>query len=400
MKHFSISALPVRNKTILLRVDYNVPIKDGKVLDNGRIKVSLPTIKYLLQQQCKIVVATHLGRPEGKVMPTLRVDPLAKELQKLLPKEKIIKLDDCMGKEIKERIFSGQQREIFMLENLRFYAEEEANDRMFAHSLASLAEVYINDAFANCHRAHASVHAITSFLPSAAGLLVEKELTYLHQALNPKHPAVWILGGGKLDKVDLLQQALRKADYILLGGALPFPFLKAKGIEIGMSKVDLKSVEAAKRIMSNRDAKKIIFPLDFVSALSFSAKAKKNVVFANQIPKHEIALDLGPQTIELFKRYLRKAETIVWNGPLGYYEWAAFSTATKEIGRCLGKLTATAIAGGGETTEAIEKFGLAHNFTHLSTGGGASVAYLSGQELPALKALEENYKKFKKKLGQ
>lgn len=398
MNYFLISTLPLANKVVLVRVDYNVPLKGGKVLDNTRIKASLQTIKYLLQQQCTVVLATHLGRPEGRFVKELKVNPLAEELQRLLPREKITKLDDCIGKEIKEKIIAGKRGEIFLLENLRFYAEEEADDQVFAHSLASLAEIYINDAFANCHRPHASVHAITHFLPSAAGFLVEKELTYLRKALNPERPAIWILGGGKLDKVDLLQQALNKADYILLGGALPFPFLKAKGMEIGMSKIDLKSVETAKKIIASKEAKKIILPLDFVTADSFSAKAKTKIVRYNQIPQNEIALDLGPQTIELFKRYLRKAETIVWNGPLGYYEWAAFSIATKEIACSLGKLTATTIAGGGETAEAMEKFGLVHNFTHLSTGGGASLAFLSGQELPALKALEENWKKWKKKI--
>ena len=241
--------------------------------------------------------------------------------------------------------------------------------------------------------------AITPFLPAIPGLLVEKEIQYLSKALHPERPAVWILGGAKLDKIELINQALQKADYILIGGALAFPFLRARGIQIGMSKCDSTSVGLAKKILAGRDGRKIILPLDFVAANHFSAQAKTEIVAYNHLSSTQMGLDVGPETIKLFIMYLRKARTIVWNGPLGYYEWAKFATATKEIGRGLGHLTATSIVGGGETADALHKFHLEHNVTHLSTGGGASLAFLSGQELPALKALEENWKKWRRRVS-
>jgi len=399
MKRFSLRNFPLENKTVFVRVDYNVPLEKiggkTKVSDNMRIRASLPTIKYLLSKRCKIILGAHLGRPKGKVVEELRLDPVAKELQKLLPKVKVVKLNDCIGREVKEKISKGKLGEIFLLENLRFYKEEEKNDTIFAHSLADLADVYINDAFGVSHRKHASLHAITEFLPSLAGILLETELIQLRKALKPKRPSIWILGGAKLNKIDLIKQALKKADYILVGGALAFSFLKAKGVNVGMSKVDRDSTMMAKKILKKRTAKKIILPLDFVAASDFSARAKTEVVGYNQIQTKQIALDLGPKTTELFKRYLRKAHTIIWNGPLGYFEWAKFSISTKEIGRFLGTLTATSICGGGETAEALKKFHLQHNIKHLSTGGGAALEVLSGNKLPAIIALEKNYKKFR-----
>src|SRR3989344_3803069 len=357
---FSIEDFPLHSKTVLLRVDYNVPINKNKVTNNSRIRASLPTIKYLLSQNCKIVILTHLGRPNGKIVPELNVGPLAKELQKLLPKTKVIKLNNCIGEEIKQKINLAKSKQIIMLENLRFYKEEEENDLSFAHSLATLGDVYINDAFSNSHREHASMDAITLFLPAVAGLLMEKEIKYLSQALSPKKPTIWIMGGAKLDKTALLEQAFKNAENILVGGALAFSFLKTKGILLGMSKTDLASVEIATKIMESRNASKIILPVDFVVADSFS----------------------------------RKAKTSIWNGPLGYCEWAPFALATKEIGRYLGKINAIKIAGGGETEEVLEKFQLLHNFTHVSTGGGAALSFLSGDTLPGILALRNNYKKF------
>ncbi len=395
---FSFQRYPIDGKTVFLRVDYNVPLENGKVNDNRRIIESLPTIEFLLAKKCKIVLATHLGRPEGKRASEFAVKPIAQELQKLLPQSQIIPLADCIGAEIRNKIQRGKPKDIFLLENLRFYKEEEENNPIFAHALASLAEVYVNDAFSNSHRQHASMDVITQFLPSIPGLLVEKEIQYLSKALHPQKPAVWILGGAKLDKVELIEQALQKADYLLIGGALAFPFIRAQGIQIGMSKCDPAAVELAKKILAGRDGRKIILPLDFVAADHFSAQAKTEIVRYNHLSSTQMGLDVGPETIKLFTTYLRKARTIVWNGPLGYYEWAKFATATKEIGRVLGHLTATSIVGGGETADALHKFRLEHNITHISTGGGASLAFLSGEELPALKALEANYIKWRKKI--
>jgi len=400
-KTFSLSNFPLEKKTVLLRVDYNVPLskittigEHVQVLDTGKIEASLPTIKYLLLKKCKIILATHLGRPEGKVVESLKTDPLVVELQKLLPKQQVIKLDDSIGKQIKKTITS--RKGIFLLENLRFYHQEEENDPVFAHSLASLADVYINDAFADCHRKHASIHAITKFLPSLPGMLIEKELHYLRHAVESRQKSLWILGGGKLDKVSLVELALEKADYVLIGGVLAFPFLKAKGLPVGMSLTDAASVQAAKRIFSNRNAHKIILPIDFRVADNTSLTAKEMIV--PRIPNDKVALDIGPETIQLFKQYLRKVHTVIWNGPLGYFELAKYALGTKEIGRYLGMLTATTIIGGGETAEAIRKFNLQEKMTHVSTGGGAFVAFLTGKDLPGIVALEENYQSWKKKV--
>lgn len=398
LKHFSLNEFNLTNKTVFLRTDYNVPLDQKKVADNSKIRASLPTIRFLLQQNCKVVLATHLGKPDGKFVAELKTAPLMQELAKLLPNVKITQLNDIIGKELQVKIKEGQPKEIFFLENLRFYQEEEQNDLSFAHSLAQLAEVYVNDAFAVAHRQHASVSAITKFLPSLPGFLFEKELFYLNKAFHPQRPSVWIIGGAKFDKIKFIENALDKADHILIGGALAFPFLKAKKLSVGHSKVDFSSVKMAANILKKKKAKKIILPVDFLAADKISSQAKVKIATIHSFPNQEIGLDLGPETIKLFKQYLRKAHTIVWNGPLGYFELAPFSQSTKIIGKFIGQLTAQSIVGGGETAEAIQKFHLEHELTHLSTGGGATLDYLSGEKLPALLALEENYRHFKKKI--
>ena len=392
----SLNNFQIENKTVLVRVDFNVSHKKGKILDSSKIRASIPTIKYLLSKNCRIILATHLGDPKGKFVSELKTDFLTKQLEELLPKEKIILFDDCIGKDLKEKIISSPKRTIFLLENLRFYKGEEDNDPVFAHLLANLAEVYVNDAFAVCHRKHASVCAITKYLPSLSGLLLDKEVYRLSQALHPQKPAIWIMGGAKLDKLDLIHQALKKAEHILIGGALSFSFLKAKRIEVGMSKVDFNSVKIAEKILKLY-SKKIILPLDFKVTKEFSSNAPSRIASYNQIGKNEVALDSGPETINLFERYLSTANTIVWNGPLGYFEWAKYSLATKEIGRFLGKRKAIKIAGGGETVSAIRNFHLEHNFTHVSTGGGASLEFLSGKKLPGIEALKKSQIKLRRK---
>ncbi|MBI1968806.1 phosphoglycerate kinase [Candidatus Woesearchaeota archaeon] len=409
MPCFSLKTFPTHNRTIFLRVDFNVPLEKGKVLDNTKIRATLPTIHFLLQHGCKVVLATHLGRPQEKhaakyteksaASATLSVTPVAKELQRLLPHYKIKKLDDCIGKGVAAAVSKGKPGDIFFLENLRFYKEEEENDFTFAHALASLADVYVNDAFGVAHRKHASVHAITQFLPAVPGFLVEKEVALLSKALRPERPAVWIIGGAKLNKVELIEQALKKADKVLIGGALAFAFLRAKGILIGVSKVDHASIVQAKKLLKKRAAKKIVLPRDFIVAEKFSPHAKTQIVPHNSVGTAEIALDIGPETIKLFTHHLQNSRTIFWNGPLGYFEWSKFSRGTKEVGKAIGKVKATAICGGGETSEAVHKFHLEHHFTHVSTGGGAALAFLAGEKLPALRALEENYRRFRRKVG-
>ena len=398
MKRFLLSELPLQNKTVFLRVDYNVPFSGHKITDNTKIKASLPTIKFLLQNNCKIILATHFGRPTG-FSSEFSVASLAKELQRLLPTKKVIKLDDCLGKKIREIVQQGKPQTIFMLENLRFYPEEEQNDSFFAHSLASLADLYVNDAFGAAHRKHASVSAITQFLPSAAGFLVETEIKSLTTGLHPATPSVWIMGGAKLDKINLLERALQRYDHILIGGALAFAFLKAKGIPIGASKSDAASTDLARKILKSKQGHKIILPVDFIVAESFSSRAKTVSVDYHHIQPHQIGLDLGLKTVSLFKQYLSSAKTVVWNGPLGYVEWAKFATSTKEIARFLGTLDHTVtLVGGGETAEALTKFHLHHKLTHVSTGGGAALEFLSGEKLPAIASLEKNYTKFKRRI--
>jgi len=396
LRYFRIDNIPA-GKKVFLRVDFNVPIEKNKVLDNIRIKTALPTIRALLEKNCTIILATHLGRPEGKVVEEWRVAPLVKELQKELPTIKITYVQDCIGAEVNKAIESSSPQEIIFLENLRFYREEEDNNLAFANILVSQADFYVNEAFAVSHRANASIGAITNFLPSAAGILFDKEVNNLSCALKPQKPAVWILGGAKLDKIDLIKQALDKADYILIGGALAFSFLKSKGFNVGLSKVDAESIQNAAKILKLRKARKIILPIDVVVAENFSARTKYRVVNTKEMPNSEMGLDIGPKTVELFKEYLHQAKTIVWNGPLGYFEWAQFAHSTQEIARFIGQVPAISICGGGETAEAMRKFYLEHDFTYISTAGGAAVAFLSGKELPGISALEKNYNRYKKK---
>ncbi len=450
----------ISGKSILLRTDFNIPlnfplkdgndglkdslkgslkdslkagaIRDTAIHDISKIKAALPTIRFLLENNCKIVICTHLGQPEGKFAHSLSTSLLAPVLQELVSKEmspkfpprksdlssgrtrhktfhpqdrhpqhrhpqdqkhpqyKIVPLDDCIGSDIRRRVQLASSREILLLENLRFYRQEEENDPLFGHALAELAEIYVNDAFGVCHRQHASVEAVTRFLPAAAGLLLEKEIEMLSRALRPERPSIWILGGGKLDKIELLLQALEQADYILIGGALAFPFLQARGMSVGMSKSSHAAIPLARKLLQHRAARKIILPVDFLATEKFSLRAPFRAVPAERLGTHRMALDIGPETIKLFKQYLRHAHTIFWNGPLGYYEWAAFAQGTKEIGRFLGTLDAAKLVGGGETADAFHRFHLSHKVTHVSTGGGAALAFLSGKPLPALEALKRN----------
>jgi len=399
----SIVNLNLKNKTVLVRVDFNVPIEKvkgkntKKITDNEKIKASLSTIKYLLKNNCKVVLMSHLGRPKGKVVKDLRLNLVAKELQKLLSKEnkklKVIKLNDCIGPEIKAKIVKGTKKDIFLLENLRFYKEEKENDYAFAHSLADLAEVYVNDAFAVSHRKHASVAAITKFLPSGAGFLLETEILNLSKALKPERPAVWLMGGAKLKKVELLNKALDQADRILIGGALAFSFLKAKGIPVGNSLIDNESIAIAKKLMYDKRSTKIVLPVDFVCVKRMTEKSKVYYRDYNEIKNDEIGLDIGPKTVKLFDLHLQKAKTLVWNGPMGYFEWAKFAKSSKALAKTVANVTLRnkvfSIVGGGETAAMIKGFKLANKFTHISTGGGASLAFISGKKLPGLEALRK-----------
>ncbi len=396
-KRYLLTDFSLSGRPVLLRTDYNVPLeKKGKqvrVADNTKIVASLKTIRYLLQKNCQIVILTDLGRPAGRVVEELSVIPIKKELERLLRmKIKLLPLT----KNIQQNIKNAKER-VILLENLRFYPGEEQNDHSFAEQLAQLGDYYINDSFGVSHRESASTVAITHYLPSASGFLLEEELQKLSLALHPQRPAVWIIGGAKLDKVELFHQALKKADHILVGGALAFSFLRAKGFFVGMSRIDTQSVRLAKEILRQEGSTKIVLPVDIICGDKFSPNARKKTVSVAHIPSSGIGLDIGPLTVKIYQKYLHDAETIVWNGPLGVYEWPRFAQGTKKIAQYIASQRAVTIVGGGETVAAVKKFHLEKKFTHVSTGGGASLEFLAGKRLPAIEALEKSYRVFKKK---
>jgi 3-phosphoglycerate kinase len=378
----------ITNQIILLRADLNIPIRDGKIQELYKIKQSLPTIKLLAHKNTLIII-THLGDPNGKINHSLSTRPIALNLAKLL-KQKVTFIPTHDPQTITKEIEKGKSK-IFLLENLRFDKREENNDASFAQELASTATLYVNDAFAACHRPHASIVRLPQMLPHRAGLLLTQEIANLNFALNPKKPSIWIMGGAKLSKVELLEQALQKADLVLIGGALACVFCKAQGFNMGRSKIDSDSITIAKKILQNKISKKIILPVDFNTAVTITKNAPSKIKLTTQIQDDDIALDIGPKTITLFQEKLENAKTIVWNGPLGYFELPAFGLGTKKIATFLGKLGAITIIGGGETAQAIRLYHQEKKVTHLSTGGGASLEYLSGKTLPGLTALEKKY---------
>ena len=393
-KIFTIKDFNYKDKRVLVRVDFNVPIdKKGNITDDKRIRAALPTINYLLKSNAMVILMSHLGRPEGETVENLKMDKIAKRLEKLL-KKKVYKLDDCIGQDAEDFVDKMVDREIVLLENLRFYSEEEANDPDFANSLADLADIYINDAFGTCHRAHASVEGITKYIPSAAGFLLQKEIEIMGNALkSPKKPFIAVMGGAKVsDKINVITNLLKKVDKLLIGGAMMFTFLKAKGIETGKSLVENNKLSLAKKLLKN---KKIILPVDTVIADKIDKKAKSKTVKINNIPKDMIGVDIGPETIKNYKDLIKKAKTIIWNGSLGVNEISKFAKGTNETAKALAKSKAVTIIGGGDTAAAVDKLKLEKKMTHVSTGGGASLEFLEGNKLPAIAALEKNYKRFK-----
>ncbi len=384
----TLDGLPVRpGKKVLVRADLNVPLKDGRVSDDTRIRESLPTIRYLLKKKAIVLLLSHLGRPNG-VDELLRMDPVAERLEKLL-KRHVLKLDDCVGAEVDDAVNEMHSGDVAVLENVRFHREEEANDDAFARALAEPADFYVNDAFGSSHRAHASIVGVPKYLPSAAGLLLEREISMLSKALLPKKPFVVVLGGAKVsDKIGVIENLARKACKVLVGGAMMFTFLKAVGKCVGKSRFENDKISEAKRILK-KFGKKIVLPVDVVVAQRADSKAKSKVVSCDAIPKGMIGLDIGPKTIKLFENELKKAKTVVWNGPMGMCEIAKFAGGTKDIAKFIAKIRATTIVGGGDTVAVVQKLGLAKKFSHVSTGGGASLEFLEGKELPGIAALEQ-----------
>jgi len=367
------------NKRVLIRVDFNIPIDDeGNITSDTRIRESIPTIKYVLEHNCKqVILMSHLGKPDGKVVDKLKMDKVNERLEKLLDMT-VVKLDDCIDIKIPDA-------KVILLENLRFHSEEEANDESFSKRLSKLGDIYVNDAFGTMHRAHASTVGITKFIPGCIGFLVEKELKYL-TLKDPKRPFIAILGGSKMStKIPIIKELLKKIDYLLLGGAMIFTLYKAKGYNIGKSLYEENFITEAKLLLNNE---KIILPDDIVVARDKTADSESKVVLEHEIPDDWIGLDIGPESIQIFKDYLKRAKTIFWNGPLGYFEVEKYGESTRQIAEYLAGLDITVIIGGGDTEDAILPY--KSKFTHVSTGGGASLEYISGKELPAIKALKEN----------
>ena len=389
----TIKDINISDKRVLIRVDFNVPLDDNlNITDDKRITASFPTIKYAIEKGAKkVILMSHLGRPKGKVVDKMRLTPVAERLSQLI-NQPVKKLDDCVGEAVRAAIDNCSEQ-VVLLENLRFHPEETTNDENFSKELASLAEIYINDAFGSAHRAHASTEGITKFLPSAAGFLLEKEIQYLGSKLeNPERPFVVILGGAKVsDKINVIDNLLDKANKIIIGGGMAYTFLKAQGYNIGNSKLEAEKLDVANQILAKAKEKnvEILLPVDNIAVDKIDANAAIRVV-GKEIPNGLIAIDIGSQTIELFKNALADAKTIVWNGPMGIFEMDAFSRGTKEIAMFIAaKSGITSIIGGGDTAAAVVKFGLENKMTHISTGGGASLEFLEGKELPGIAALKE-----------
>ena len=392
MNKKTIRDLDFNNKRVLTRVDFNVPMKDGVITDDKRITAALPTIKYLSEQGGKVILMSHFGRPKGQVVDSMRLDPVAKRLSELLGKP-VLKLDDCIGEEVQKALEGMQPGDVALLENVRFYAEEEKNDPEFAKKLASLGDVYVNDAFGAAHRAHASTAGVAEYLPAVSGFLMEKELQFLGEAVNnPKRPFVAILGGAKVsDKIAVITSLLEKVDTLIIGGGMAYTFLKAKGYEIGKSLLDAERIEFCQGLIKDAEAKgvKLLLPVDVVVASEFSADADNKVVDADQIPADWEGLDIGPKTRELFAEAIKSAATVIWNGPMGVFEFPAFAKGTTAVAQALADSDAITVIGGGDSAAAVEQAGLAEKMTHISTGGGASLEFLEGKELPGVAALDD-----------
>jgi len=395
MNKKTIRDIDLKDKKVLVRCDFNVPFdEEGKISDNRRIVAALPTIKYLLENNCKVILCSHLGRPKGEFKKEFSLAPVAEELSRLL--EKKVKLaEDVIGQSAQELTNNMQNGEIVLLENVRFEAGEEKNDEELSKNFASMAEIYVNDAFGTAHRAHSSTTGVASYLPAVSGFLIEKELEFLGKALEePKRPFVAILGGKKVsDKIGVIDSLLEKVDTLIIGGGMAYTFFKSMGYTVGNSICELDKLELAQDLMKKAKERsvKLVLPIDNVIADEFSPNANSKLIDSDQIPDGWEGLDIGPKTVELFKEELKDAKTIIWNGPLGLSEYEKFASGTRGIAEALAQLTdCTTIIGGGDSAAAIEKMGLADKMTHISTGGGASLEFLEGKKLPGIEALLDN----------
>lgn len=389
----TLTDIDVKGKRVLMRADFNVPLDEArKITDDSRIVAALPSIKYILDNGGKLILMSHLGRPKGEgVEADLTLDPVAERLSVLLKKE-VKKLDDCVGEDVEEAVSKMKEGDVILLENLRFHKEEKANDPAFAKQLASLGDVFVEDAFGTCHRAHASTEGITKDLPSVAGFLVQKEIEYFEKVTkNPDKPFTLMLGGAKVsDKIPVIENMLDKVDNVLIGGAMAYTFLKSRLKGIGNSKVENDMLDTVDEEFKKASAKnvRIFLPKDHVVAKEVSEKAKRKTV-DEHIPDGWIGLDIGPKTVKSFETVLKESKTIVWNGPMGLFEMKPFAKGTNELAKFISKLDATTVIGGGDTAAAINQLKLGSKMSHMSTGGGASLEYLEGKELPGIAALND-----------
>lgn len=388
----SVKDVEVKGKRVLCRVDFNVPIEKGIITDDTRIRASLPTLTYLLEQGAKLILVSHLGRPKGQVKEELRLDPVAKRLSELLNRE-VKKCDEAVGEEVTKQVAELKEGEVLLLENIRFYPGEERNDPQFAQELAKLADVYVNDAFGVAHRAHASTEGVAHFLPAVAGFLMQKELEVLGQALeSPQRPFTAIIGGAKVkDKISVMENLLEKVDYLLIGGGMANTFIHALGYSVGRSLLEEDKVELAKALMEKAKAKNIPFfiPEDCVVADRFAQDANTKVVPIDQIPDEWQVLDIGPKTVDKYRKIILDSKLVIWNGPMGVFELDPFAWGTKSIATALADCPGTTIVGGGDSAAALEKCGLSDAIDHISTGGGASLELMEGKILPGVKVLQD-----------
>ncbi|MBE3587282.1 MAG: phosphoglycerate kinase [Thermoanaerobacteraceae bacterium] len=387
----TIRDIEVDGKRVLVRVDFNVPLDgQGNVSDDTRIRAALPTIQYLAQHGAKVILASHLGRPKGKVDDRYRLDPVARRLAELLGKP-VVKVNDCVGEEPRAAVAAMAPGDVVLLENVRFYPGEEKNDEHFARQLAELADIYVNDAFGTAHRAHASTEGVARFLPAAAGFLMEKEIKVLGRALaDPVRPFVAILGGAKVsDKIAVVENLLTRVDRLLIGGGMANTFLAAAGCPMGKSLVEGDRLELARDLMARAKERgvELLLPVDLVVAPAAEPDAQSRVVPVDQVPAEWMALDIGPATVESFSRAVGDARTVIWNGPMGVFEMAPFAAGTFGLARALAECPGETIVGGGDTAAAVEKAGVADKMYHISTGGGASLEFLEGKVLPGVAAL-------------
>lgn len=390
----TVKDIDVKGKKIIVRCDFNVPLKDGMITDDTRIRAALPTINYLVENGGAVILMSHLGRPDGKAKPRYSLAPVAKRLAELIDTEVIFAPSDMVVDDnVRAKAEALKPGQVMLLENVRFRKEETKNNAEFAEELASLAEIFVNDAFGTAHRAHASTAGIAAYLPAVSGFLIEKEIKFLGNAVeNPNRPFVAIMGGAKVgDKISVIENLLKKVDTLIIGGGMAYTFYKSLGYEIGTSILDEESIELAGNLLkkAQESGVKMMIPTDVVCGREFKNDTETLVCESQKMPKDMMGLDIGPATAELYKKEIVNAQTVVWNGPMGVFEMENFAKGTYEIAKALSESDAVTVIGGGDSAAAVEQFGLADKMTHISTGGGASLEFLEGKELPGVAVLEE-----------